>query len=175
MSDFDQNVISHKAAELGLLDVGAHLESRARTVTETDVTMFSALTGDWHPQHSDVEWAKRSLFGERVAHGLLVLSLAVGLVEFDREQVIALRRLRNVVFKRPVRLGDTIRVRARVESVRPILAESVLLGLRWRVVNAREETALRAEIEVLCRSSPVGEGPLTADDDELFAPNVYPF
>ena len=44
---------------------------------------FSALTGDWHPQHSDAVWAADSAFGERIAHGMLIVSFAVGLVDFD--------------------------------------------------------------------------------------------
>ena len=47
-------------------------------------------------------------FGERIAHGMLVLSYAVGLVDFDPERIAALRRIREVVFKRPVAIGDTI-------------------------------------------------------------------
>ena len=55
-------------------------------------------------------------FGERIAHGLLVLSIAAGLVPFDPQRVIALRRVRDVVFKRPVRFGDTITRRGRSRS-----------------------------------------------------------
>lgn len=84
--------------------------SRARTVTEADVVAFAGLTGDFHPQHVDAEWAAESVFGERIAHGLLVLGLAAGLAPLDPERVVALRRVRDVVFKRPVRLGDTIHV-----------------------------------------------------------------
>ena len=61
--------------------VGAdHDEPRGRTITEADLVSFAALTGDWHPQHADAEWADAGRFGERVAHGMLVLSYAVGLV-----------------------------------------------------------------------------------------------
>jgi 3-hydroxybutyryl-CoA dehydratase len=159
------------SSEAGLLHVGACLSSRVRTVTEVDIAMFSALTGDRHPQHSDVEWAKGSLFGERIAHGLLVLSFAIGLVDFDPEQVILLRRLRHVVFKRPIYIGESIRVLALVESVRPVNADSALLGLRWRVVNSREQTVLRAQLDILCRTRP-SEDP--AGDDDSFIPGVYP-
>ena len=82
------------------------------TITEADLVSFAALTGDWHPQHADAEWAAAGRFGERVAHGMLVLSYAVGLVPFDPERVVALRGLDSVTFKRPVRIGDTIRVRS---------------------------------------------------------------
>src|ERR1700690_1518177 len=101
------------------LQVGQRLESSRRTVRGTDVIVFSALTGDWHPQHCDPEWAARSPFGERIAHGMLVLSLAVGLVPLAPERVLALRRVSDVVFKRPVRLEEVIGVSGEIVALRP--------------------------------------------------------
>src|SRR5206468_12001527 len=89
---------------------GATFGSRGRTITEADIVAFSALTGDWHPQHADAQWAASSAFGERIAHGMLVLSFALGLVSFDPDRVIALRRVSRATFKAPVRIGDTIHV-----------------------------------------------------------------
>ena len=63
---------------VGELQRGVEFTTRGRTITEGDLTSFSALTGDWHPQHCDAEWASRSRFSGRVAHGMLVLSYAVG-------------------------------------------------------------------------------------------------
>ena len=51
------------------LEAGQPFTTRGRTVTEADVVGFAALTGDWHPQHSDAQWAADSPFGERIAHG----------------------------------------------------------------------------------------------------------
>ena len=96
---------------------------------------FAALTGDWHPQHTDAVWAKESAFGERIAHGLFVISLAGGLVPFDPERVVALRRVGDVVFKRPVRLGDTIRVQGRVAEVADVGGDAGLVAFAWSVVN----------------------------------------
>jgi acyl dehydratase len=126
-------------------------------VTEADVVAFSALTGDWHPQHSDAVWAADSAFGERIAHGMLVVSFAVGLVAFDPERVIALRRVRDVVFKRPVRLGDTIHVegteaeRREVDDPNRGAGETALVTWNWRIVNQDGELACRVTIEALCR------------------------
>src|SRR5215218_10394654 len=102
------------------LATGLTFSTRGRTVTEADVVGFAGLTGDFHPQHTDAAWAAASPFGERIAHGLLVLSTAAGLVPFDPDRVVALRRVRDVVFKRPVRLGDTITVDGRLAEVTPI-------------------------------------------------------
>ena len=131
--------------------VGTEKLSRGRTITEADVVSFSALTGDWHPQHSDAEWAARSRFGERVAHGMLVLSFAVGLVDFDPERVIALRGFESATFKRPVRIGDTIRVHSRVQQVRAVDDEHLMIGFGWRIVNQDQKLVARARVEALWR------------------------
>jgi acyl dehydratase len=129
----------------------ASFRSRGRTITEADVVAFSSLTGDWHPQHTDATWAADSAFGERIAHGMLIVSFAVGLVDFDPERVVALRRLRDVVFKRPVRLGDTIHVEGSVADSRPIDEETTLLTWSWRIVNQDDDLVCRALVEALWR------------------------
>jgi 3-hydroxybutyryl-CoA dehydratase len=130
---------------------GARFTSAGRTITEADVTGFATLTGDGHPQHTDAEWARRSRFGERIAHGLLVLSYAVGLAPFDPERVVAMRRIRDVVFKRPVRLGDTIRVEGQVESTRELDPEHGLVTFRWRILNQRGRPVALATVEAIWR------------------------
>jgi 3-hydroxybutyryl-CoA dehydratase len=134
--------------------LGEELTTPGRTITEADLVSFSSLTGDWHPQHADAEWAAAGRFGERVAHGMLVLSYAVGLVPFDPERVVALRGLDSVSFKRPVSIGDTIRVRTRVEAVRPLDSEHSLVTFGWRVVNQDDRLVARAKVEALWRVDP---------------------
>src|ERR671928_1219416 len=90
------------------VEPGESFESRGRTVTESDVVAFAGLTGDWHPQHTDAVWAAASDFGERIAHGALVLSFALGLVDYESDRVVALREISRATFKAPVRIGDTI-------------------------------------------------------------------
>ena len=142
------------------LTEGATFETRGRTVTEADVVAFAAQTGDWHPQHADAEWARDSAFGERIAHGMLVLSYAVGLVEFDPDRVVALRRVADAVFKRPVRLGDTIRVRGVVTGLDPVSDDAGLVTLAWTIVNQEGKTVVRACVEVVWRrESPVAPEP----------------
>jgi acyl dehydratase len=136
------------------LEPGATFTTGERTITDVDVMAFAGLTGDHHPQHVDADWSAASTFGERVAHGMLVVSCAVGLVPFDPDRVIALRGLDDVVFKRPVRLGDTIRVKGAVIALRPIGEEAGLVQWRWSVVNQRDQLVARALVEVLWRGTP---------------------
>ncbi len=143
---------------------GMSISSAGRTITEADLVGFSSLTGDWHPQHADSRWAAQSAFGERIAHGMLVLSYSVGLVGFDPERVVALRGLDSVRFKRPVRIGDTISVEAVVRNVKPIDEEMSLVEFAWTVSTAESGTAIKAKVQVLWR----GEG-VEADRSEPVA------
>ena len=142
------------------LEVGGEIASASRTISETDLVMFSSLTGDWHPQHADAVWAAESRFGERIAHGMLVLSYSIGLAQLDPARVVALRGFGRVAFKRPVHMGDTIRVVAKVAELKPIDPGHSLAGLDWRVVNQRDELAVRARVEVVVRTpgAPAGNG-----------------
>lgn len=132
---------------------------RGRTVTEHDVAAFAGLTGDFHPQHVDAEWAAQSPFGERIAHGLLVLSLAAGMVDFDPEEVLALRRVRDVVFKRPVKLGDTIHV----EVERGEVAPTGIAPITLRIMS-RDRLVARAVLDIV----------VAAEAPEPFEPMCVP-
>jgi 3-hydroxybutyryl-CoA dehydratase len=137
------------AAPYDSLRAGQTFVSRGRTITEADVVGFAALTGDWHPQHSNAVWAQGSAFGERIAHGMLVISFAVGLVPLDPDRVVALRRLGDVVFKRPVRLGDTLRVTGKVAELSPVSPAAGLVTFSWSVHNQDDQLVCRARVEVL--------------------------
>ena len=130
------------------LEAGQAFATRGRTVTEADVVAFAAQTGDFHPQHCDATWATASPFGERIAHGMLVVSYAVGLVPFDPERVLALRRT-DATFKRPVKLGDTIHVDGSILALEPVTDDAGLVTLSWRVLNQDDRTVCRARVDVL--------------------------
>jgi acyl dehydratase len=136
------------------LRIGDAMESSGRTVTEYDVVSFASLTGDWHPQHADAAWAAESPFGRRIAHGMLVISYALGLLPIDPRVVLALRSLDGAVLKRPVGLGDTIRVRAKVAKKRPLGEETGLVTLAVKILNQEGELVARMEIVVLWRRAP---------------------
>ena len=142
------------------LEVGDRFETRGRTVTEADVATFSGLTGDTHPQHTDAEWSAQSRFGERIAHGLLVLSFSAGLVPFDPEVVVAMRGVEDCKFKQPVRFGDTIHVVGEVREKQELDAGHGLVGCRWRVLNQRDKLVMLANVEVVWRRArPAGAPP----------------
>ncbi len=143
------------------LEVGARHVSRGRTISEADVVSFATLTGDFHPQHTDAVWAAQSLFGERIAHGMLVLSYAAGLVPLDPERVLALRGVRDAVFKRPVHLGDTISVETRIAATEP---KTGVVTVAWLIRNQDNKVVARATIDLVWRRD---ASPPEAADDEI--------
>ncbi len=145
------------ARDFEAIEPGLRFSSRGRTITEADIVGFSALTGDWHPQHSDAEWAARSQFGERIAHGMLVLSCAVGLVPLDPDRVLALRRISRATFKAPVRIGDTIHVEGSVGELKPVDDRAGLVETAWRVVNQHGRAVAIFPVELLWRRAAAEE------------------
>src|SRR3954453_21206432 len=139
------------ATDFDALAVGDSFVTRGRTVTEADVVSFACLSGDMHPQHTDAAWATHSPFGERIAHGMLVASLALGLLDFDPERVVALRRVRDAVFKRPVAFGDTVHVAGTIDRVDPLNPATGLVAVRLDVRNQHDRTVVRLGIEVVWR------------------------
>ncbi len=99
---------------------GGETITEGRTITETDVVMFSYFTGDWTYLHTDKERAKNSIFGERVAHGYLTLAIALGLMirsgAINTDLFVALRSIESVNFLKPVRIGDTLTVSYQKET-----------------------------------------------------------
>lgn len=92
-----------------------------RTITETDVVMFAALTGDYNEFHTNVEFSQKGTFGRRVAHGLLGLSVSHGLIFrlglFDLTG-LGFLRVGDWKFNAPIFIGDTIHVRMKVSGLR---------------------------------------------------------
>ncbi len=129
--------------------VGDRHTSRARTITETDLVSFAMFTGDWHPIHTDVTYAEADpRFHGRIAHGALVLSVALGLVEFDPAAMKAFYGIDALRFVAPVRIGDTLHVETEVLDVRPRDADGVVTS-RFVVVTQDGTEALVATLKCL--------------------------
>jgi len=90
-----------------------------RTITETDVVMFAAMSGDYNELHTSAEVTKGNQFGQRIAHGLLILSISHGLLfrtGFLDQTAIAFLSVGDWKFQAPVFFGDTIRVNVKVSE-----------------------------------------------------------
>lgn len=95
-------------------DIGERYVSSGRTITEADLVNFSAISGDWYPLHTDVEYVKSTPFKQRIAHGMLVLSVGTGLCHLQPGYLIAFYGMDRVRFVNPTFIGDTIHVESEV-------------------------------------------------------------
>ena len=124
-------------------EVGQVDTSRARTITETDVVMFSWISGDVNPMHTDAEHSAKSPLGQRIAHGALGLSVATGLsasLGYLDGSAIAALGVDEWKFVRPILFNDTIRLRATVVSARTTSRfDRGVLVRRMELLNQRDE------------------------------------
>jgi len=141
--------------------LGQTLSSPARTVTEADIVAFAALSGDWNAIHTDAEYAATTPYGQRIAHGLLGLSVAsglavrAGLIEGTVRAFVGL----EWKFKGPVFVGDTIALRAEVTRLRAMPSMGAgLVTLGVRVVNQRNETVQEGDWSLLIEMRPPAQG-----------------
>ncbi|AQL41547.1 monoamine oxidase [Halorientalis sp. IM1011] len=101
------------------VEIGEQRETKGRTITEADVMNFAGVSGDFNHLHTDAETMADSEFGERIAHGMLVFSVATGLLwqsrsEKERDAVVAFYGIDEVRFVGPTFIGDTIHVEIEV-------------------------------------------------------------
>ena len=133
--------------------------SAARTITEADIVSFAALSGDWNAIHVDAEYAKSGMFGERIAHGLLGLSVASGLavqLGFIEGTVIAFMGI-DWKFRGAIKIGDTIHVRAQIAEKKPMpRLGGGLVTFNVEVLNQRGETTQKGTWSMLLKMKPVG-------------------
>ncbi|MCS7178360.1 MAG: MaoC/PaaZ C-terminal domain-containing protein [Anaerolineae bacterium] len=135
--------------------IGEEIESAPRTITEADILAFAELSGDTNPLHIDPEYARTTIFGERIAHGLLGLSVAsglawqTGLIEGTAEAFIGL----DWKFRAPIRIGDTVRLRMVTTQKRemPHLGGG-LVTLSATLLNQRDEVVQKGTWTVLVRA-----------------------
>ena len=133
------------------IQVGEEYVSPGRTVTEADIVIFAGLSGDYNVLHTDAEFMKKSIFGERIAHGLLGLAIQSGLLGRGMRPyaTLALLGLRWK-FKGPIKIGDTITVRAKViEKRETSRKDRGIITLQRQVLNQRGEVVQDGETDVM--------------------------
>lgn len=133
---------------------GEQLRTHGRTITEFDIVAFGALTGDCAPQHLNRLFGERGPFGERIAHGALTIAYVLGLIPADPERFIAIRGLRDVKFKQPVRIGDTIHVEGVVGDCTPVGDEAGIVEIVVKVRNQHGNAVARLNLDVLWLRDP---------------------
>lgn len=123
-------------------ELGEVHESASRTVTETDIVIFSGLSGDYNPLHTDEEFAKKGIFGTRVAHGYLVLSISSGQVNqtgYFEGALEAFLGMKEFRITKGVFPGDTIKTRFEVVEKRETKQGKGIITFEMDVINQRNE------------------------------------
>lgn len=125
-------------------EVGSSRTSLGRTITEADVVLHAGQTGDFYPHHVDAEWVKTQPFGQRIAHGTLILSVGVGMTAGEINPLAFSYGYDRIRFVRPVHIGDTITVRATIAGKRddPKRPGQGFVDEECVVVNQLGETVL---------------------------------
>jgi acyl dehydratase len=99
--------------------IGARRQTLGRTITETDLVVHAGHSGDFYPHHVDAEWCKTQEFGQRMAHGTMILSIGIGLTAGSINPVAFSYGYDKLRFIRPVYIGDTIHVDVTVKETYP--------------------------------------------------------
>jgi acyl dehydratase len=123
-----------------------------RTVTEADVVNFACLSGDFQPEHINEEFARKGPMGARIAHGLLVLSMATGLLNqtgaFEGTSIAILEMTAR--FVKAVKFGDTVRAIQKIVGKKETSKlDRGVLTTRITVLNQNEETILETDLVML--------------------------
>jgi len=139
-------------------EVGQQMSTAGRTITEADVVNFAGVSGDYNSIHTDREYSAQSFFEQRVAHGLLVLSIASGLAMRTgllEGTVIAWRDIREWRFSQPVFIGDTVHVELEVLEIKsmPRLGGGQA-NLRVRIINQDDKIVMKGIWGMLVMSTP---------------------
>lgn len=126
--------------------VGATRETLGRTITETDIVIHAGQTGDFFPHHMDAEWCKTQDFKQRIAHGTLIFSVAVGMTANEINPVAFSYGYDRLRFIKPVFIGDTIKVKVTIgekrEHKKPAMG---VVPELLEVTNQRGEVVLACE------------------------------
>ncbi|KQR81451.1 dehydratase [Burkholderia sp. Leaf177] len=136
-------------------EVGQAFESGGRTITETDLTFFSMLSGDWNPIHANAEFAKNTRYGQRVVHGTLGIAIATGMLHelgIFHDSAVAMMSLNEWKFVAPILVGDTLHLRLEITELDGARSERVgRLGRRFVMLNQRDEIVQDGRSDLLIK------------------------
>ncbi len=139
------------------LEVGDRREFSGVTITETHVVNFAGVTGDHFGLHMDAEYAKTTPFGQRIAHGLLVLSCGAGLIPLLPGRVQAFLGMDEVRFLAPVFFGDTVHPVMEVLEKQDKTSGGTVV-VQEHIVNQKGDVVVSAKIRIWVGSSPESAG-----------------
>lgn len=142
-----KRLLEHYFSEL---TIGQTELTPRRTVTETDVVQWCMFTGDWFPMHSDAVFAAESMFGQRIAAGLMILAMSGGLVvPASTRSIIANYGNDRIRYPAPTFIGDTIQVKVTVIKLQQRDDTSGIMDMEWDVMNQNGTVVCNAVFRAL--------------------------
>ena len=137
---------------------GQKIETVGRTLSEDAIFTFAGLTGDYNQIHTDAEFSRKTQFGKRIAHGLLGLSIAVGLIMRTGKlegTVLAFREINEWKFVKPFFIGDTVHAVLTITETKalPRIGPGALTAL-VEARNQNDEVCQRGSLNLLVLSKP---------------------
>ena len=137
-------------------DIGAVRRTLGRTITEADIVIHAGQTGDFYPHHMDAEWCRTQPFGQRIAHGTLIFSVAVGMTAGNVNPEAFSYGYDRLRFIKPVFIGDTMTVSVSIKEKKdsPKSPEHGIVVELCQVTNQRGETVLACEHILMVRRRP---------------------
>jgi acyl dehydratase len=135
---------------------GATYVSPARTITEADVVAFAGLSGDYNPIHTDIEFAKQNIYGQRVVYGILAMAMMTGLLDrtgLFSGSAIAAYGFKEWSFRSPLFIGDTIHFELTIGKVRPHPRQTDRGSVQrfFEIVNQHDEVVQSGRFDTLLR------------------------
>ena len=141
--------------------IGDVFVTGSRTITTTDIVNFSCLSGDFNEVHANWDYCKTTSFGEPIAHGPLVYSIAAGLgyaSGINEGTLIALLEVKKWVMLAPVKNGDTIRLEQEVvELRRTSKGDRGVVTFNRRIVNSKDTVVQQMTSSYLYRCRPASD------------------
>ena len=126
-------------------EIGSARKSFGRTITEADIVTHAGQTGDFYPHHMDAEWCATQPFGQRMAHGTLIISVGVGMMAGEINPDAMSYGYDKIRFIKPVFIGDTIQVTTEITGKRDHTKKNDQFGFvdeQVNVINQHDEIVL---------------------------------
>ena len=137
--------MSQNAKKLAPLPAIGTQATLSRTITENDILLFALVSGDHNPIHLDAEYAERTLFGKRIAHGFLIGSLISAVLGNEMPGPGSIYLGQTLKFLAPIHIGDTVTVTVKVVEIRE---DKRILTLHTECTNQHGTLVLSGEATV---------------------------
>ena len=140
--------------------IGEKIVSPRRTINEADLVNFAMITGDWYPSHVDKVFAAKQEYGQRIAHGMVPLTIGGALLmwlgpsAYVPTSFIAFVGMDDYRVLKPTFIGDTLQAIGTVDSIKPVSKGRAILTFKCEIRNQKDEVVATYIHSVMCTQKP---------------------